>query len=288
MQFVRMIARTVTVFHQGRVLIEDDVDRVLPTRWCATSISAARSTAAAWRCRHDRGPAGSRPATAASGAARARRSPVAPGSCCRHPRPQRHGQDDAAADPDRPAAGHGRPIALDGADDHAAADPRPRAGSASATCRRGGRSSRRSRCATTSASRVAGTGRRRGGRDRGDPRRVPELKRLLDRPGGALSRRRAATPGAGPGPLRPSPGCCCSTSRPRASSPRSCEAIVERLHGLRRSRGLTVLLVEQNLDFIQALSDRVLLIQRGRIVREMAPAALEAREVLEAFAGVEG
>jgi ABC-type uncharacterized transport system ATPase subunit len=29
MQFIRAIARTVTVFHQGRVLIEDDVDRVL-------------------------------------------------------------------------------------------------------------------------------------------------------------------------------------------------------------------------------------------------------------------
>jgi branched-chain amino acid transport system ATP-binding protein len=29
MQFIRMIARTVTVFHQGAVLIEDDVERVL-------------------------------------------------------------------------------------------------------------------------------------------------------------------------------------------------------------------------------------------------------------------
>lgn len=29
MQFIRMIARTVTVFHQGRVLMEDAVDAVL-------------------------------------------------------------------------------------------------------------------------------------------------------------------------------------------------------------------------------------------------------------------
>ena len=29
MQFIRAIARTVTVFHQGRVLVEDEVDRVL-------------------------------------------------------------------------------------------------------------------------------------------------------------------------------------------------------------------------------------------------------------------
>lgn len=29
MQFIRMIARTVTVFHQGRILIEDEVERVM-------------------------------------------------------------------------------------------------------------------------------------------------------------------------------------------------------------------------------------------------------------------
>ena len=29
MQFIRMIARTVTVFNRGRILIEDDVERVL-------------------------------------------------------------------------------------------------------------------------------------------------------------------------------------------------------------------------------------------------------------------
>jgi branched-chain amino acid transport system ATP-binding protein len=29
MQFIRMIARTVTVFNQGRILVEDTVDKVL-------------------------------------------------------------------------------------------------------------------------------------------------------------------------------------------------------------------------------------------------------------------
>jgi branched-chain amino acid transport system ATP-binding protein/urea transport system ATP-binding protein len=29
MQFIRKIAKTVTVFNQGRILIEDDVERVL-------------------------------------------------------------------------------------------------------------------------------------------------------------------------------------------------------------------------------------------------------------------
>jgi hypothetical protein len=42
MQFIRQIASTVTVFHQGAVLVEDHVDAVSPTRPCATSISERR------------------------------------------------------------------------------------------------------------------------------------------------------------------------------------------------------------------------------------------------------
>jgi urea transport system ATP-binding protein len=48
------------------------------------------------------------------------------------------------------------------------------------------------------------------------------------------------------------------------------EEIVDLLKLLRLRRGLTILLVEQNIDFIKALSDRVLLIQKGAIVREFA------------------
>jgi ABC-type branched-subunit amino acid transport system ATPase component len=50
--------------------------------------------------------------------------------------------------------------------------------------------------------------------------------------------------------------------------------VAERIQGLRAARGLSVLLVEQNLDFIRALSDRALLIQRGRIVRGLPAAGL--------------
>ena len=32
MQFIRMIAKTVTVFHQGRILMEDTVETVLADR----------------------------------------------------------------------------------------------------------------------------------------------------------------------------------------------------------------------------------------------------------------
>ena len=46
-------------------------------------------------------------------------------------------------------------------------------------------------------------------------------------------------------------------------------AMAARICGLRESRGLAVLPVEQNPDFIRALLDRALLVQRGRIVRKL-------------------
>jgi branched-chain amino acid transport system ATP-binding protein len=48
---------------------------------------------------------------------------------------------------------------------------------------------------------------------------------------------------------------------------------------------LAVILVEQNLDFIRALSDRVLIIQKGRILREVAPAVLDAPAIISEFIG---
>jgi branched-chain amino acid transport system ATP-binding protein len=113
----------------------------------------------------------------------------------------------------------------------------------------------------------------------------PELTRLLDRSGGALS--------GGEQQLLALARALCTEPRlllldepTEGIQPSIVQAIVERLASLRRSRGLTLLLVEQSLDFIHALSDRVLLIQRGRIVRELAPDALEAQEILDAFVGV--
>ena len=64
------------------------------------------------------------------------------------------------------------------------------------------------------------------------------------------------------------------------------EEIIERLRLLRQQRGLTILLVEQNIDFIKALSDRVLLIQRGAIVREFAAHELSDGAAMGDFAAI--
>ena len=64
------------------------------------------------------------------------------------------------------------------------------------------------------------------------------------------------------------------------------EEIVERLQALRQQHGLTIVLVEQNLDFIKALSDRVLIIQKGAIVRELAAAELSDAAAMGDFAAI--
>ncbi len=113
----------------------------------------------------------------------------------------------------------------------------------------------------------------------------PRLKALLDRPGGALS--------GGEQQLLALARCLCG--RPRlilldepteGIQPSIIEEIVERLAMLRDRRGLTVVLVEQNLDFIRALSQRVLIIQKGRITQEVTPERLADATVVSEFIGV--
>jgi branched-chain amino acid transport system ATP-binding protein len=115
-------------------------------------------------------------------------------------------------------------------------------------------------------------------------REFPELVRLLDRTGGALS--------GGEQQLLAIARALCS--RPKlllldepteGIQPSIVEAIGTRIDDLRRGRGLTVLLVEQNLEFIRGLADRVLLIHRGRILRELPPEALEEAALVDEFIG---
>src|SRR6185503_16576319 len=64
------------------------------------------------------------------------------------------------------------------------------------------------------------------------------------------------------------------------------EELVVVLRHLHQSQGLTILLVEQNLEFIAELSKRVLLIQKGTILRELPPAELLQADVLNEFVGI--
>ena len=66
------------------------------------------------------------------------------------------------------------------------------------------------------------------------------------------------------------------------------EEIIEILHGLRKSRNLTVILVEQNLEFIGALSQRNHIIQRGQLVNEVSPEQLADPELIREFVGMGG
>ena len=52
------------------------------------------------------------------------------------------------------------------------------------------------------------------------------------------------------------------------------EEIVETLIALRKSRSLTLIIVEQRRDFIAALADRVLILQKGLISSEISPRTL--------------
>ncbi|MBO0902895.1 ABC transporter ATP-binding protein [Jiella sonneratiae] len=96
----------------------------------------------------------------------------------------------------------------------------------------------------------------------------PRLKRLLDRRGGALS--------GGEQQLLALARCLCA--RPKlilldepteGIQPSIIEEMIETLQTLRRRWALSMIIVEQNLDFITQLSDRVLSIQKGRITGEV-------------------
>src|SRR6202034_570640 len=85
----------------------------------------------------------------------------------------------------------------------------------------------------------------------------PRLTKLLDRPGGALS--------GGEQQLLALARCLCGAPRlilldepTEGIQPSIIDEIIETLQRLREKSGLTMILVEQNLDFIAALSHRIL------------------------------
>ncbi|MEP2715662.1 amidase [Pseudophaeobacter sp.] len=63
------------------------------------------------------------------------------------------------------------------------------------------------------------------------------------------------------------------------------EEMAETLLQLREARGLSILLVEQNFDFIADLSDRVLVLERGRITGELSRSDLSDQAKVDQFLG---
>jgi urea ABC transporter ATP-binding protein UrtE len=113
----------------------------------------------------------------------------------------------------------------------------------------------------------------------------PALKPLLDRHGRALSG----------GEQQILALARCLVGRPRlvlldepteGIQPSIVDQIAEKLAELSRALNLTVLLVEQDLHFIAALAERVLIIQKGRIVAQLPSARLADPAVVDEYLGL--
>ena len=116
---------------------------------------------------------------------------------------------------------------------------------------------------------------------------LPRLKPLLHRPGGVLSG----------GEQQILALARCLAGKPRlimldepteGIQPSIINEIVDLLKRLRDKRSLTIVLVEQNLEFIAALAQRIEVIQRGRVTGELKPDQLANPEIVHEFIGMGG
>jgi branched-chain amino acid transport system ATP-binding protein len=113
----------------------------------------------------------------------------------------------------------------------------------------------------------------------------PRLKPLLERRGGALSggeQQLLALARA----LAGNPTLLLLDEPTEGIQPSIIEEISETLCRLRDRRQLTIILVEQNVDFIASLSQRVLVIMRGRISGEIPLEHLEDLDIVSQYTGV--
>jgi branched-chain amino acid transport system ATP-binding protein len=116
--------------------------------------------------------------------------------------------------------------------------------------------------------------------------RFPRLDPIIDRTGSALS--------GGEQQILALARCLCGSPKlllldepTEGIQPSIVEEILEILIGLHRYNGLAIIVVEQSLDFIRRLSQRVLLIEKGAITGEVAPDALGHSKELGSYIAAE-
>lgn len=118
-------------------------------------------------------------------------------------------------------------------------------------------------------------------------RDFPRIERLLDRPGGSLS--------GGEQQLLALARCLVGDpwlllldEPTEGIQPSIIEEMEDTILRLRAERGLTILLVEQNFDFIAGLSDRVVVLERGALTEELDSRQLADPAQVDAFLGLGG
>jgi ABC-type branched-subunit amino acid transport system ATPase component len=114
---------------------------------------------------------------------------------------------------------------------------------------------------------------------------LPRLVPILDRAGGVLSGGEQQILALGRA-LCGRPKLLLLDEPTEGIQPSIRDEIVASLLALRPKRGLSLLVVEQNLDFIRGLSDRILIIQKGRIIDEIMPDRVMSPEVVAQLVGM--
>lgn len=112
----------------------------------------------------------------------------------------------------------------------------------------------------------------------------PRLKRLLAQPGGALS--------GGEQQLLALARCLCGEPQlvlldepTEGIQPNICEEIIETLQKLRHEMDISIILVEQDIEFLYSLSDRIHVIEKGKITQVIDPQTTTSASIAEQYLG---